>query len=153
MKSRFINIISLILLFTVLSDASLNKEKTPVLSNSYFPVNNSIELIYNSSFGECITTYTQDGEKYKVNITGKVLGNEILITKAGRFKAIKFETIVESSSDTKNRVTEWYSEWYTEGVGLVKAKLIIEGGGFIGFIRNILEYGTIEFELKEIRNK
>ncbi|MCW9096790.1 MAG: hypothetical protein OQJ93_05325, partial [Ignavibacteriaceae bacterium] len=61
MKSRFINIISLILLFTVLNDASLNKEKTPVLSNSYFPVNNSIELIYNSSFGECITTYTQDG--------------------------------------------------------------------------------------------
>ena len=62
MKSRLINIISLILLFTALNDASLNKEKTPVLSNSYFPANNTTVLIYESSFGECITTYTQNGE-------------------------------------------------------------------------------------------
>jgi len=26
-----------------------------------------------------------------------------------------------------------------------------EGGGVMGFLRNILGYGTIEFELKEIR--
>lgn len=224
MKSRFINIISLFLLFTAFNGASLIKEKTPVISNSYFPVNNTIELIYNSSFGECITTYTQDGgltissseaddfeykqsliikedgiyvtetyqylkiflfikkeatstyerhllrfplpllpgaewkwdgeeysddEKYNVNITGKVIGNEIVITKAGSFDTIKLETIVESSSETKNKVTEWYAE----GVGLVKANIIIEGGGFMGFMRDLLGYGTIEFELNEIRNQ
>ena len=223
MKSNSIYIISVFLLFTILSDASLNKEKTPGKSNSYFPVNNSIELVYKSSFGECITTYTQDGgltissseaddfeyrqamsikedgiyvtetyqflkiflfikkeatityekpllrfplpllpgtewnwegeeysdgEKYNVHITGKVLGNESVITKAGKFEAIKLVTIIESSSESKNKVTEWY----TEGVGLIKAKIIIEGGGFMGFIGDILGYGTIEFELEEIKN-
>jgi len=224
MKRRFINIISLFLLFAAFNGASLNKENNPSTSNSYFPVNNTIELIYNSSFGECITTYTEDGgltissseaddfeykqsliikedgiyvtetyqylkiflfikkeatstyerpllrfplplipgaewkwvgeeysddEKYNVNITGKVIGNELVITKAGSFNTIKLETIVESSSETKNKVTEWY----TEGVGLVKAKLLIEGGGFMGFMRDLLGYGTIEFELNEIRNQ
>jgi hypothetical protein len=223
MKSNFINIISLILLFTVLSDVSLNEEKTLGISNSYFPVNTTIELVYNSSFGKCITTYTQDGgltissseaddfeyrqamsikedgiyvtetyqflkiflfikkeatstyekpllrfplplvkgtewnwegeeysdgEKYNVHITGKVLGYESVITKAGKFEAVKLETIVESSSATKNKVTEWYAE----GVGLIKANAIIEGGGFMGFMRDLLGYGIIEFELEEIKN-
>ena len=199
MKKRFINIIFLILLFAAFNDASLNKEKTPVLSNSYFPVNNSIELIYNSSFGECITTYTQDGEltissseaddfeyrqaliikedgifvaetyqylkillfiskeatstygkpllrfplpllpgmewewegdEYsdgdtsKVKISGKIIGKEFVKTEAGTFKAIRIESLVEGSSDPKNRVTEWFAE----GIGLIKVKAIIEGG-------------------------
>jgi hypothetical protein len=223
MKNNSIYIISVFLLFTILSGASLNKETTPATSNSYFPVNNGVELVYQSSFGECITTYTQDGaltisssegddfeyrqamsieedgvyvtetyqflkiflfikkeatityeipllrfplpllpgtewnwegeeysdgEKYNVHITGKVLGNESVITKAGKFEAIKLVTIIESSSESKNIVTEWY----TEGVGLIKAKIIIEGGGFMGFIGDILGYGTIEFELEEIKN-
>ena len=223
MKNNSINIISLILLFTALGDASLNKETTSAISNSYFPVNNSIELVYKSSFGECITTYTQnggstissseaddfeyrqamsikedgiyvtetyqflkiflfikkeatstyekpllrfplpllagaewtwegeeysDGEKYDVNIKGKVLGSENVITKAGTFEAIKLVTIVESSSETINKVTEWYAE----GIGLIKAKVIIDGGGFMGFMRDLLGYGTIEFELEEIKN-
>ncbi len=222
MKSRSINIIALILLFTALNDASLNKDKTPELSSSYFPAKNSTELIYESSFGECITTYTQDGgltissseaddfeykqsliitedgiyvtetyqylkifllikkeatstyerpllrfplpllpgmewkwegeeysddEKFNVNISGKVLGTEFITTNAGTFEAIKLETIVESSSYTKNIVTEWYAE----GVGLIKANIIVEGGGFMGFMRDLLGYGTIEFELQEIK--
>jgi hypothetical protein len=223
MKKRFINIIFLILLFTALNDASLNNEKTPAIKNSYFPVNNSIELIYNSSFGECITTYTQDGEltissseaddfeyrqaliikedgifvaetyqylkillfiskeatstygkpllrfplpllpgmewewegdEYsdgdtsKVKVTGKVIGKEFVMTDAGRFEAIRIESLVEGSSDTKNRVTECYAE----GIGLIKAEIIVEGGGFMGFMRDLLGYGTIEFELEEIKN-
>jgi hypothetical protein len=224
MKSYSINIIFLILLFTALNVASLNKDKIPVISNSYFPANNSTELIYNSSFGECITTYTQDGgltissseaddfeyrqslivkeegiyvtetyqylkiflfikkeatstyerpllrfplplipgaewewdgEEYsngdtnKVKVSGKVLGKEFVKTDAGSFEAIKIESLVESSSETKNKVTEWY----VEGVGLIKAKIIIKGGGLMGFMRDLLGYGVIEFELKEIRRE
>ncbi|MHA2123516.1 MAG: TapB family protein, partial [Promethearchaeota archaeon] len=89
-----------------------------------------------------------DDEKYNVKVSGKVLGNEFVTTKAGTFEAIKLETIVESSSETKNKVTEWI----TEGVGLLKAKIIIDGGGFMGFMRDLLGYGTIEFELEEIKN-
>jgi len=223
MKNISIHIIPILILFIYMGDASLNKEEIPAISNSYFPVNKSVELVYNSSFGECITTYTEDGgltissseaddfeyrqalsikengiyvtetyqylkiflfikkeatstyekpllrfplpllpgaewkwdgeeysddEKYNVHITGKVLGSELVTTKAGTFQAVKLETIVESSSDTKNIVTEWI----TEGVGLIKAKIIIDGGGLMGFMRDILGYGTIEFELEEIKN-
>jgi hypothetical protein len=222
MKNNSIYIIPLILLFVTLSEVVSAKDKPVSNSNSYFPVNNGITLIYKSSFGESITNYTQDGEfticsskadnfKYrqtliikedgvyvketyqylkillfikkegtftygkpllrfplpllpgmewkwegdeysdgdtnKVKVTGKALGKEFVITKAGRFEAIKLESIVEGSSNSKNRVTEWFAE----GIGLIKAKIIIEGGGVMGFMRDLLGYGTIEFELKEIR--
>jgi len=207
-----------------LSGASLIKEKTDLISNSYFPINQDAELVYESSFGETVTKYFQDEEftissseaddfKYRqaliikgdgvyvmetyqfvkiflfinkeatssygkpllrfplpllpgmewkwegdeysdgdtnnVMVTGKVLGKEIVETDAGGFEAVKLEFLVEGSSDLKNRVTEWY----VEGIGLIKAKVIIEGGGIMGFVRDILGYGTIEFELKEIRNQ
>jgi hypothetical protein len=223
MKRSFICHILLILFVITIKDASSDKNKVAINSNSYFPINNSKTLIYKSTFGECITTYTQDGEltissseaddfeyrqslnikedgiyktetyqylkiflfikkeaistygkpllrfplpllpgtgwkwegeeysddeKYNVKVSGKVLGNEFVTTKAGTFEAIKLETIVESSSETKNKVTEWI----TEGVGLLKAKIIIDDGGFMGFMRDLLGYGTIEFELEEIKN-
>ena len=88
-----------------------------------------------------------EGDTNKVKVTGKALAKEFVITKAGRFEAIKLESIVEGSANAKNRVTEWYAE----GIGLIKAKIIIEGGGVMGFLRDLLGYGTIEFELKEIR--
>jgi len=224
MKSKSIYIIPLLLLLAYLSDASSAKEKTVINSNSYFPVNNRITLVYKSSFGESITKYSQDGEftissseaddfkyrqtliikedgiyvketyqflkiflfikeeatftygklllrlplplspgmvwewegdeysdgdKNKVKVTGKAFDKEFVMTKAGKFEAIKLESIVEGSANSKNRVTEWYAE----GIGLIKAKIIIEGGGVMGFLRDILGYGTIEFELKEIRKQ
>lgn len=222
MKNKSIYIILLLLLFTTLIDLSLGKEKTAKNSNSYFPVNNNIILVYKSSFGESITKYFNDGEftissseadkfKYKqtliikedgvyvketyqylkiflfikkestytygkpllrlplplfpgmewkwegdeysdgdtnkVKVSGKAFDKEFIITQAGRFEAIKVESIVEGSANAKNRVTEWF----VEGIGLIKAIIIIEGGGVMGFLRDLLGYGTIEFELKEIR--
>ncbi|MCX6175523.1 MAG: hypothetical protein NTZ27_12290 [Ignavibacteriales bacterium] len=224
MKSNSIYIIPLLLLFAAMSDALSAKEKTVINSNSYFPVNNGITLVYKSSFGESITKYFQDGEfiissseadkfKYrqtliikedgvyvketyrflkiflfikkegtftygkpllrfplplspgmewkwegdeysdgdtnKVKVTGKVLNKEFVITEAGRFEAIKLESIVEGSDNVKDIATEWFAE----GIGLIKAKIMIEGGGAMGFLRDILGYGTIEFELKEIRKQ
>jgi hypothetical protein len=220
MKSIFI--IQIILLYALLGYAQSDKEKIVLSSKSYFPLNNDITLVYESSFGEILTKYFQDGEfavssseadkfKYrqtlmikedgvyakeiyqyltiflfikkeatttygkpllrfplplspgmewlwkgdeysdgetnKVVVTGKALDKEFVMTKAGGFEAIKLETLVEGSSSTKNRVTEWYAE----GIGLIKVKIIIEGGGLMGFVRDILGYGSIEFELKEIR--
>ena len=34
---------------------------------------------------------------------------------------------------------------------MVKMRVIIEGGGMLGFARDVLGYGTIDFELKEIQ--
>ncbi len=90
-----------------------------------------------------------DGETNKVKVTGKALYKELVLTKAGSYQAIKIESIVEGSSGSKNTVTEWYAE----GIGLIKAKIIIEGGGVMGTLRDLLGYGTIEFELKEIKKQ
>ncbi|MCX6150298.1 MAG: hypothetical protein NTX22_07240 [Ignavibacteriales bacterium] len=224
MKTNSIYIIPILVLFAVFSFASKAKERIIIIPNSYFPVNNSITLVYKSSFGESITKYYQDGDfticssegdkfKYRqtllikeegvytketyqylkiflfinkevtftygkpllrfplpltpgmmwqwegdeysdggknnVKVTGKAFDKEFVKTKAGRFEAIKLESVVEGSSNSKNRVTEWYAE----GIGLIKAKIIIEGGGLMGFLRDILGYGTIEFELQEIRKQ
>jgi hypothetical protein len=88
-----------------------------------------------------------DGNLSYLTVNGQALCKETVITKAGTFNAIKIETIIESSSNGKNIATEWYAE----GIGLIKAKIIIEGGGIMGTLRDFLGYGTIEFELKEIR--
>ena len=222
MKTNFIYITQIILSFTLLNFAQSDKEKIVISSNSYFPVNKGITLVYESSFGESITEYYQDseftvsssvaddfkykqtlmikddgvyvketyqylkiflfinkeatftygkpllrfplpllpgtkwewegdeysdGEMNKVKVTGNVINKEFVSTKAGRFEAIKLESIVEGSSGSRNRVTEWYAE----GIGLIKAKIVIEGGGVMGVLRDLLGYGTIEFELTEMR--
>ena len=223
LKNNPTYIVTLLILFAVINIASPDKNKTVVASSSYFPANNDIALVYESSFGESITKYVQDGEfiissseadkfKYRqqmvmhesgvyvketyqylkiflfikkeatftyekpllrfplplspgmqwkwqgneysdgdtnyVKVRGKSFNKEFILTKAGRFEAIKVVSIVEGSENSKNTVTEWY----TEGIGLIKAKIIIEGGGLMGFLRDFLGYGIIEFELKEIRN-
>ncbi len=90
-----------------------------------------------------------DDDTNKVKVTGQAFDKEFIVTKAGKFEAIKLESIVEGSANAKNRVTEWYAE----GIGLIKAKIIIEGSGVMGFLRDLLGYGTIEFELEEIRKQ
>jgi hypothetical protein len=88
-----------------------------------------------------------DGVITKVKITGQAFNKESVVTKAGKFDAIKIESVIEGSSNSRNKVTEWYAE----DIGLIKASIKIEGGGFMGFLRDILGYGTVEFELKELR--
>ena len=88
-----------------------------------------------------------DGDSSYLNVNGQALCKESVVTKAGTFDAIKIESIIVSSTNGKNTATEWY----VEGIGLIKAKIIIEGGGLMGTLRDFLGYGTIEFELKEMR--
>lgn len=88
-------------------------------------------------------------ESNKVKVSGKALCKEFVFTEAGKFEAIKIETIVESASGAKNIVTEWYSE----GLGLIKVIILIDGGGVMGLLRDLLGYKTIEFELNEIKRE
>lgn len=84
-----------------------------------------------------------------VTVKGKVIAQEDVKTPAGIFNALKIQTEVISTSGSKNTVTEWMAE----NRGLVKAKIEIQGGGIMGLARDILGYGTINFELKEIIKK
>jgi hypothetical protein len=88
-------------------------------------------------------------ETHTVNLKGKATKNETITTPAGKFETLKVETSLETSEGTKNILTEWYAK----DLGMVKMLVSIEGGGMLGFARDILGYGTILFELKEIRNK
>lgn len=88
-----------------------------------------------------------DGDTSIVKVTGQVLDMEFITTTAGSFETIKLQTIIEGASGSKNSVTEWYAE----DIGLIKAEIVIEGGGMMGFLRDLLGYGIIEFELEEIR--
>ncbi|MCF8357101.1 MAG: hypothetical protein K9H48_21880, partial [Melioribacteraceae bacterium] len=90
-----------------------------------------------------------DGDTSRIKVTGQVFDTEFITTTAGRFETIKLKTIVEGASGSKNSVTEWFAE----DIGLIKAEIVIEGGGMMGFLRDLLGYGTIEFELEEIREK
>ena len=62
MKNYFVYIIPLILLSASFGYTQSDKEKIELISNSYFPVNNGMKLVYESSFGETITKYYQDNE-------------------------------------------------------------------------------------------
>ncbi|MEJ5262196.1 MAG: hypothetical protein WHT45_05910 [Ignavibacterium sp.] len=90
-----------------------------------------------------------ENEKNSLDIKA-VVDEKILITvPAGKFETIKVITNIESSSGTKNTVTEWYAQ----NVGIVKMNIKIEGGGLMGFVRDFLGYGELNFELKEINDK
>jgi len=90
-----------------------------------------------------------DDDTHIVNLEGKASKLETVTTPAGKFETLKLETTLKTSEGTKNILTEWYAK----DLGMVKMLVSIEGGGMLGFARDILGYGTIVFELKEIRNK
>lgn len=92
--------------------------------------------------------YVND-ETHTVNIKGKASKIEMITLPAGKFETLKVETTLETSNGTKNVLTEWYAK----DLGMVKMLVSIEGGGMLGFARDILGYGTIIFELKEIKDK
>lgn len=88
-------------------------------------------------------------ETHTVKLKAKATRSETIKTSAGSFETLKVETTLETSEGTKNVLTEWYAK----DLGMVKMLVSIEGGGMLGFARDVLGYGTILFELKEIRNK
>jgi len=107
-----------------------------------FPVEIGQEWMWNGN------EFVND-ETHTVSLKGIASNFETVITPAGKFETLKIETTIETSNGSKNIMTEWYAK----DLGMVKMNISIEGGGMLGFARDILGYGTIEFELKEIRDK
>lgn len=105
----------------------------------------SLPLFVGKTWSDKAIEYIED-DSSSVNVNGRVISEEEVNTSAGTFNTLKIETIVESSSGSKNIVTEWIAE----NIGLVKANIEIKGGGITGFARDLLGYGTITFELKKI---
>ena len=91
-------------------------------------------------------TEFSDGDTSTVWVKGKVIGLDSVTTEAGKFEAMKVESIIQTSDKTKNILTEWFAP----GIGMVKMHLSIQGGGLMAFVRNLLGYSDINFELTKI---
>ncbi|MFA7288130.1 MAG: hypothetical protein WC055_04560 [Melioribacteraceae bacterium] len=81
-----------------------------------------------------------------VSIKGFVEGEEKIKVPAGEFTAMKVVTELVTGKGSKNKITEWIAP----DIGIIKTHITIEGGGFTGFLRNILGYSEINFELKGV---
>ena len=82
-----------------------------------------------------------------IMVVGKVLGEELIDTPAGKFNSVKFQIDIfkkKSGSHTK------FYEWRTPQIGLVKLEAHIDSKGFIGKIMKVLGYDEMKFELKKI---
>lgn len=88
-----------------------------------------------------------DEEQNNLEVKTKVVGQEQIKTDAGEYNALKVVTEIESSSGTKNKVTEWLAK----EIGIVKSEIEINGGGIMGVMRDFLGYGNITIELSEIK--
>ncbi|KUO59943.1 hypothetical protein APF79_09210 [bacterium BRH_c32] len=90
--------------------------------------------------------YFGDDDSSTVAIEGRVAGEEKIKVPAGEFTAIKVITELVTGMDSKNTITEWI----VPDIGIIKTHITIEGGGFTGFLRTILGYSEISFELKGV---
>lgn len=92
-------------------------------------------------------TEFNDTEKNLLKVKSSIVDKENIRVSAGQFQTIKVITEIESESGTKNKVTEWLAK----DIGIVKSEIEIQGGGLMGFLRDVLGYGKISFELTEIK--
>lgn len=91
--------------------------------------------------------YIDDANPDTIKVSGKVLGQEIVETEAGKFDCIKFQIDIHKKKSGSH--TKFY-EWRAPKIGLVKLEAFIDSKGFIGTIMNLLGYDEMKFELKEI---
>lgn len=85
----------------------------------------------------------------QVTMSGNFVSEEKLKTKIGLFDTIKIITTVKTSYGSENVITEWYAK----DIGLVKAEIQVKGGGFTGFLRDLLGYDLITFDISNIKYK
>ncbi|MBI2419376.1 MAG: hypothetical protein HYV28_16055 [Ignavibacteriales bacterium] len=88
-----------------------------------------------------------NGDSDRVYVNGKIIGIETVRVPAGQYQALKIETIFKHEDSGNNKITDWIAP----NIGIVKTKIEINGGGLIGFIRTVMGYDELVFELKEIK--
>jgi hypothetical protein len=91
--------------------------------------------------------YIDEENPDTITVSGKVLGQEIVETEAGKFNCMKFQ--IDIHKQKRGTHTKFY-EWRAPKIGLVKLEAFIDSKGFIGTIMNLLGYDEMKFELKKI---
>jgi hypothetical protein len=89
-----------------------------------------------------------DGDTVKLDIQGKVIGEETIELPAGKYEALRIELIVDLEGGERSTV----NQWFVKGLGTVKLHALVEDPGILGLAMKIFGYDEIYFNLKEIRN-
>lgn len=79
-------------------------------------------------------------------VEGMVEGRETVTVPAGEFDCLKVNVKTVSSDGTVSTSTQWLAS----GVGIVKAEVGIDAGGFTGFIISLLGFDRYFLELAEM---
>ncbi|MBE0571175.1 MAG: hypothetical protein IH618_06490 [Ignavibacteriaceae bacterium] len=106
-----------------------------------FPLKNNDSWTWNG------VEYIDEKNPDTIKVSGKVLGQEIVETEAGKFECIKFQIDIHKKKSGSH--TKFY-EWRAPKIGLVKLEAFIDSKGFIGTVMNLLGYNEMKFELKKI---
>jgi len=106
-----------------------------------FPLKNNDSWTWNG------VEYIDEKNPDTIKVSGKVLGQEIVETEAGKFECIKFQIDIHKKKSGSH--TKFY-EWRAPKIGLVKLEAFIDSKGFIGTVMNLLGYDEMKFELKKI---
>ncbi len=92
------------------------------------------------------TEFDEENVSSKVEVKSRVENISILKTADGNFNAALIVTEIRKDDGTMNVVKEWIANDYF----LLKSELSVNGGGFLGALRDILGYDIIKFELKKL---
>lgn len=79
-------------------------------------------------------------------VEGRIEGREKVVVPAGEFDCLRVTVRTVSNDGTISLSTQWLAS----GVGIVKAEVEIEAGGFSGFIISLLGFDTYFLELLEM---
>jgi hypothetical protein len=85
-----------------------------------------------------------DGEASRLTLVGKAIGEETVVVPAGTFTALRIRVTLDSENGSDTVVDEWYAP----GVGLVKARVKMDGSGVVGTAQSVLGLDSFEYRLK-----
>jgi DUF3108-like len=79
-------------------------------------------------------------------VKGKIIGWDNITVPAGTYRCLN--VLITTTSD--DGTTTSSTQWLAPGIGIVKAEIAVDAGGFSGFVIALLGFDTYNLELEEI---
>ena len=79
-------------------------------------------------------------------VKGKIIGWDDITVPAGTYRCLN--VLITTTSD--DGTTTSSTQWLAPGIGIVKAEIAVDAGGFSGFVIALLGFDTYSLELREI---
>lgn len=92
--------------------------------------------------------YNDDNQR-RLDVFGKVLGEETIITKTGKYNCLKVYLKLTAAD---GKVTQIY-EWLAPNIGIVRQISTLQGEGIASILQKLFGLEKISFELIELNSK